>query len=353
MEQLPRNSLIGLLSAAYIYSLLYLTVSVLKFFKSAITKTSKLCCRISNGFFDLITKVFKLVVGASCLILIAPVFATKTIHFLMKNALILVKKSSWICNKLKKASSLATIRKTTSSNANDSSMKSSSMIDKPSLNNFVSFHSSEEKELLIPNKSNINKGQTEIETATNERKTMKIPSQEYKEVLKNDSFVEVENVDATICEDVAEDFEYLCENSIAMNYLDQLKRLEDNKIYAEKLNQIKESCIPQKQVSRIPVWNGTTIRNKNDEEARLKYINADIQRSQIPRLCVDITKEHYYKEAYSLRYRRKVRTRAESPDPCCTFTGERDGVEYYHCYFGIPKLPRGRDRDFKYTAYHW
>ena len=59
---------------------------------------------------------------------------------------------------------------------------------------------------------------------------------------------------------------------------------------AEKLNQIKESCIPQKQVSRIPVWNGTTIRNKNDEEARLKYINADIQRSQIPRLCVDITK---------------------------------------------------------------
>ena len=40
------------------------------------------------------------------------------------------------------------------------------MIDKPSLNNFVSFHSSEEKELLIPNKSNINKGQTEIETVS-------------------------------------------------------------------------------------------------------------------------------------------------------------------------------------------
>ena len=61
----------------------------------------------------------------------------------------------------------------------------------------------------------------------------------------------------------------------------------------EKLSQIikqNESFDKPKNISKIPVWNGVTIKNKNDEAARLEYLNSDINRSRIPRLCVAITK---------------------------------------------------------------
>ena len=61
----------------------------------------------------------------------------------------------------------------------------------------------------------------------------------------------------------------------------------------EKLSQIikqNESLKEPKKIRKIPVWNGVTIKNKNDEAARLEYLNAEINRSRIPRLCVAITK---------------------------------------------------------------
>ena len=61
----------------------------------------------------------------------------------------------------------------------------------------------------------------------------------------------------------------------------------------EKLSQIikqNEFFNEPKNIRKIPVWNGVTIKNKNDEAARLEYLNAEINRSRIPRLCVAITK---------------------------------------------------------------
>ena len=51
-----------------------------------------------------------------------------------------------------------------------------------------------------------------------------------------------------------------------------------------------ESFNEPKNTSKIPVWNGATIRKKNDETARLEYLNSDINRSRIPRFCVSLTK---------------------------------------------------------------
>ena len=51
-----------------------------------------------------------------------------------------------------------------------------------------------------------------------------------------------------------------------------------------------ESFDEIKNTSKIPVWTGLTIKNKNEEAARLEYLNSDINRSRIPRFCVSITK---------------------------------------------------------------
>jgi len=349
MGQVSRYAMIGVFSAAYIYSLVSLIVSVLVFVKSTVKNTYKLCRNTIYGFLQLSRKTLNLTFSVLHLMFIAPLFAIKLIQFVILLAYRKVKKCF---RKL-----FRKVKKPTETEPKTKPTATSETSESNSTNRLHSVDNTETQKMLIIDHSIHNNAQTKLTSAPKEENKIKINNKDYNEALEDGDFVGIENDDAVSPpKNADEDFEYLCENSVAINYVEQIERLGDNKKYTEKLSQIikqNESFNEPKNIRKIPVWNGVTIKNKNDEAARLGYLNAEINRSRIPRLCVAITKEHYYKDAYSLRYKRKVRTRAESPDPCCTLTGETDDVQYWHCRFDTPSKPRGRDPDFKYTAYHW
>ena len=67
-----------------------------------------------------------------------------------------------------------------------------------------------------------------ITKATVVKNEIKTTNKGYNEALEDGDFVGIAN-DGSAPKNPDEDFEYLCKNSIAINYLEQIERLEDNK----------------------------------------------------------------------------------------------------------------------------